>query len=239
MGKAHFATNIAVGLVLVLFFGYSQAQVTGISGSMNAVQALQRFQHNADQFFDDQRYVLAQRDYLKLSKLSDKYSQYRLAYMFYHGLGMPRDLIEAYAWSYVSAESNRADFVAFHKQVKSQLDEALLDAARERAAEYLAEAGLYRAAINARKLITREKRSCTGSRLGSSCDRVAVTSATCNANIGSTPSKRCLVMGSLGLPGVAGLLPLQLRSVERALDQFIAEYDPGRVELGELEIIED
>jgi len=233
------------GLALLLFIIFplhATAQIFGsagiTTGNINSVQALQRFQRNADQFYTDKRYDQAFRDYKTLSKLSDKHSQYRLATMYFDGLGVREDIIEAYAWSFVSAESKKPEFVAFHKQIRTLLTDEQLIQARMKAGKYIAEYGLFRAAINARKLIAREKKTCTGSRVGATCSQVASNSINCSGNIGSTPSRRCLIFGSVGLTGI-GVLPVELRKVERSLDSFIAEYNPGRVELGDLELIDE
>lgn len=230
-------------LLLTLISSTGSAQIFGVAGittsRVNAVQALQRFQQSADRFYASGHYDMALRDYMILSSYSDKYSQYRLATMYYDGKGTTKDLIEAYAWSFVSAESRKPDFVEFHKQVRSQLSEQELVAAREKASDYIARSGLFRAAIDARKMIAREKSECTGSRVGSTCHRVGGSSLSCNGDGNSAPSRRCLTIGSVGLPSVTGIFPSHLRTIERTLDQFIDEYDPGRVELGDLELIDD
>lgn len=223
--------------LLMLIVPTTNAQL-GISfGSSNAVHALQVYQQRADRFYDEGRYDQAVRIYQKLSQYSDKFSQYRLASMYLDGFGVQKDLLEAYAWSYVSAESRKPSYVAFHKEIRSMLDEEQLALARDKAGEYIAEYGLFRNAVDARQLIASEKKRCTGSRVGATCSRVGVSSVACNLNNRSIPSRRCLGFGSIGITGI-GILPADLRKVERALDTFIQEYNPGRVELGDFELID-
>lgn len=241
MGKLPFTGLLFIFIVVFYPPSYVLAQGLGTetNGSVNAVLALQRFQQITDQSFDDGHYARALSNYKRLSKLSDKYSQYRLAVMYLQGLGVEHNLIEAYAWSYVAAESSKKPYVDFHKAVREMLEPQQQDAAREKAGDYVTQYGLFRAAAHAVRLIRREKGQCTGSRVGSTCDRVSGSSLSCNSTITSTPSRSCLILGSVGLPGIIGAFPLDIRRVEDDLRGFLREYNPGRVELGDLELIDD
>ncbi len=199
---------------------------------IHAIEALEILQHRADHFFEKEQYDLALRDYSMLARVSDKYSQYYLAYMHFHGLGMPENLIEAYAWSYVAAETGIPDYVGFHQAVHVQLNEQQLIVAWKKANEYQNDVGIYKTAIRARKLIARKKQQCTGSRVGATCNRIGRSINTCNANMSKTPSQECLIIGAIDLLGIAGTQRFHLRNVEFALDHFIDENNPIRVELG-------
>ncbi len=235
MDRAVCIKSLILLFLLILIVPAANAQLG--FGNTNAVHALQVFQKRADRFYDDGRYNQALRLYKRLSQYSDKFSQYRLASMYLDGFGVEKNLLEAYAWSYVSAESRKPKYVAFHKEIRSMLDEEQLALAREKAGEYIAEYGLFSNAVNARRLIASEKKRCTGSRVGATCSNLGVSSIACNLRNSSIPSRRCLGFGSIGITGI-GILPAELRKVERALDTFIQEYNPGRVELGDLELID-
>jgi hypothetical protein len=48
-----------------------------------------------------------------------------------------------------------------------------------------------------------------------------------------------LKLGSVGLPSVRGAQPLEIRKVELTLRDIMDQYNPGHVELRELELIDD
>lgn len=235
---------LTIATILVLLtqtnLGYAQA-----GQGINAVQALALYQQRADKAFDSERYDRARREYRELAKLGDKYAQYRLAVIYEQGLGVPIDLIEAYAWSYVATESERSEYKEYHRSIRGQLNGRQLEAARELAGDRIGELGTYTVAINARKEIRQQKSECVGSRIGSSCERVSTIGTrpgsfgfSCNGFNGSIPSRSCLMLGAIGLPSVIGQQPSDIRKIERVLNQFIRSYDPGRIELGDLELID-
>ncbi len=209
-----------------------------VNGS-NAVFAYKKLQQRADENYSDGNYQKAYADYLQLAEFNDKYSQYMLGQMYAQGQGVNQDMVEAYAWSYVSAESRQKELVNSHVRLRQQLTPEQLQRGQRQAEKYHKDHGTYALANKARRLVRKGKRNCTGSRLGGSCDRVAASSFNCNSNGQGIPSKECLIFGSIGLPAIAGLQPSDLRVVENHLKDLIKNYNPGRVELGELEIIED
>lgn len=221
-------------------FGNSLQGAGGIdTGSINAVLAFKGLQEKADEHYKAERYEQAFTHYLRLAEYNDKFSQYRIGSMYAAGRGVPKNSVLAYAWTYVAAETRQKGLVNYHIKIRESLTPAELDRGRERANEYLQDYGTFAMANKARKLIRREKRSCTGSRVGSSCDKVASASGNCGSSSQGVLSSSCMTLGAVGLPAVSGLQPSDLRTAERQLDQMIDQYNPGRVELGELEIIED
>lgn len=247
--------RITAFLILLCTFGLAHAQAdsqpsfafgnnlqgtNGIDGgNVNAVQAFTKLQENADAAYKAKDYEKAYTLYHRLAEFGDKFSQYRIAYMHYNGVGATKDPIEAFAWSYVSAETKKKGLVNYHVSIRETLSAQQRANGQEKADEYLEKYGLFAIADNARKLIRKQKGECVGSRLGSSCDRVASSSITCNAFENNTPGRECLTLGSVGLPAVAGLQPKDLRTVENNLQEIMRTYSPGTVELRELQIIED
>lgn len=208
-------------------------------GNMNAVQALQVLQQRADQAYAENDYKRAHELYLHLNKIGDKFAQFRIAAMHEDGHFVEQSLIEAYAWSFLAAETGRRAFREYHQKIKSSLEPKALVLARERASELVAEHGIFAQAIRAQDLLRKERKNCTGSRVGSRCDAVAAVSFDCGLSAERLPETKCLRIGSLGLTAVAGSFPAQIRQVENGLRDFIREYNPGRVELGDFELIPD
>ncbi len=209
------------------------------SANLNAVLAFEKVQERADQHYKAKRYKQAFKDYHDLAKFNDKYSQYRVAFMYATARGVEKNMPAAYAWSYVASETRQKGFVNYHVKLREQLVPTQMDHGKELASEYLREYGTYSIANQARGLLRKGKRNCTGSRLGSSCDKVSSAGFNCGATSEGIPGKECMILGAIGLPAIAGLQPVDLRKAENQLEQLIDIYNPGKVELGELEIIED
>lgn len=221
-------------------FGNNVQGVAGVDGgNVNAVQAFNKLQSAADAAYKDKHYGRAYNLYHKLAEFGDKFSQYRIAYMHQNGVGTDKNHIEAYAWSYVSAETKKKGLVNYHVSLREKIPEADLELAKERAEEYHEEYGLHAVAYKARKLIRKKKQQCVGSRVGSSCDRIGSSGITCNAFENGMPGNACLTLGSVGLPAIAGMLPKDVKMVENNLDNIMRQYNPGQVILHDLQIIED
>ncbi len=208
-------------------------------GNINAVQAFQKTQERADVHYKAERYKQAFKLYHQLAEYNDKFSQYRVAYMYANGRGVEKDMTEAFAWSYVASETRQKGFVNYHVKVRDSLTPEQIDSGKELAQEYREDYGTFAVASKARRLVRKQKGSCVGSRVGSSCDRVTSVGINCGAAVEGTPDKECLTLGSVGLPGIAGMQPSDIRTVENHLKDMMDEYNPGRVELGDLELIED
>jgi len=221
-------------------FGNSIQGPGGIdSSSINAVLAFKKLQDTADADYKAEDYQRAFKRYHQLAKYNDKYSQYRIASMYAKGLGVEKNMVEAYAWTYVAAETKQKGFVNYHVSIRSKLNDSELQEGKNLASEYLKDYGTFAVASDARKLIRKQKRQCTGSRVGSSCDRISTAGINCGATSQGVIGRECLTLGAVGLPSVAGLQPKDLRDAENQLERLMDTYNPGSVELGELELIDD
>lgn len=233
-------TNYAQDSQPSLSFGNGIQGSGGLeNGYVNAIQALEKVQERADVHYKAERYERAYKLYHELAQYNDKFSQYRIAYMHANGRGVDKDILKAYAWSFVASETRQKGIVNYHVKVRDQLTPQQLERAKEMATEYRETYGTFAIASGARKLVRKEKRACTGSRIGTSCDRVSSSGISCSAVGDQTPSRDCLLLGSVGLPSVTGMMPKDLRQVENSLDDIMDLHNPGRVELRDLEIIED
>ncbi|MDA3934884.1 MAG: hypothetical protein PF630_11245 [Gammaproteobacteria bacterium] len=206
--------------------------------STNAVHAFTNTQQRADRLYASGTYQTAFHIYELLAELGDKYSQYRVAFMYEQAQGIEHNLLQAYAWSKVAAEAGHGPLIEYHQHIHDLLTEAQLPGARDLAIQYLTSYGLAAQAYNARLAIREELRKCTGSRLGTRCDRVTSRGITCGITNDGVPDLNCLKLGSVGVPSVMGAQPLDIRKIELTLRDIMDQYNPGTVELRELELID-
>jgi len=218
---------------------FSGAQGTETS-SINAVHALEKSQELADQLYQDKDYPRAFRMYEALAEHGDKFSQYRLAYMYEHGYSVAKDMRLAFAWSYLAAENGDPGIVKYHRYIRTKFDDTALRQVKPLAAQYLQKYGTYAQASKAKSLISREMRACSGSRTGSSCNKIRASGWKCGIVSGdNVPASDCMMLGMVGLPGFAGLQPADMRKAQQNLNRLQDMYHPGKVELGELRVIKD
>ncbi|MCG8465758.1 MAG: hypothetical protein MI750_13045 [Xanthomonadales bacterium] len=125
----------------------------------------------ADMTFARQDYVQAFSQYLALAESGDKVSQYKLALMYYFGLGVDVDRIEATAWAMVAQERGmdalRRIAQLFYRELGNSEKALLIDRIHVLDIEY--------GAVLEPKNIRDQRRlrqNCTGSRVGRACDRV-------------------------------------------------------------------
>ncbi|MDA3933550.1 MAG: hypothetical protein PF630_04365 [Gammaproteobacteria bacterium] len=229
--------------VTILFVHPAYAQFSVLNDSapksfMNAKQALQQMQGRADQAFAEQNYQRAFQFYNKLNKIGDNYSQFRLATMYEDGLYVEPDIIEAYAWSYLAAEVGRKAYMDYHLQIKSKLTAGQLPLARQRASELIKKYGVFVSLVRTQDLLRESLKNCTGSKVGNRCDAVSMQSFNCSSANELEGNLDCLRIGSLGLASIA-VSPVDIRMLQRSLRDYIDQYQPGRIELGDFELIKN
>jgi len=159
--------------------------------------------------------------------------------MLQNGMGVNRDLTQALAWAYVAAEKQTQPALGQYESIKAAMSEEQWQAAEPLAMQYLKDYGVSASSRRAYNIIRRQLRNCTGSRLGARCDRVYASSMNCNTASQGMPGESCLVMGMNGLPGVQRMQPATIRRTQENLLVLIENYNPGRVEFGEFQVLED
>lgn len=97
---------------------------------------------------------------------ADKPSQAIIAEMYWKGTGVPKDRPLAYAWMDIAAERLYSDLVVFRETYWNALTEAEREEAIRRGQPLLAEYGDDVAKPRLEKILKREKRNVTGSRVG-------------------------------------------------------------------------
>lgn len=213
----------------------SQNLGASASGDVDALQAITVFQQKADNYFNHRDYERAYKSYRRLAGHGDKFAQFRLAVMHDDGLGVAVNIPQAYAWAAVAAEGNRTEFVAYRDELYAQLDDSQWAQAETLANQRVAEVGNFQIALNTKRRMRREKIKCAGKGLmlfGRGCGVVV-----CNGFRNAIPSHRCLAVGALGLPGLDNIP--DVGKFLAAIDSQIEQYNPGYVEFGELELLED
>jgi hypothetical protein len=235
--------NLMLKLLLLLIM----ILTTHNAVAQNALFKFQETQNQADQAYQSGYYARAYQLYQQLNKAGDKFSAFRIATMYEDGLHVEQNLVEAYAWSYLAAESGRQKLRAYHEHIKRRLNEEELSQARERAGELIRDYGMFTYATASKKTLRSMLSQCVGSRVGSRCDKVSVNWSGCSISIADDksssdtdrmPSVACLRVGSLGLTSY-NVMPSTIRAVQKGLDEFIDQYNPGRVELGDFDLIDD
>lgn len=235
-------------VLLVLVTGQAMAQgfsnsFTGAAGiennAQNAVLAFKQAGDNADAIYQRGDYKRAFSQYQAMAKYGDKFSQLRLAIMYELGRGVDKDLTQAFAWSYVAAETGHQQFKDYHKMLRAQMTSEQISSAKQITRDYQIDYGMSAAADNARAIIKHTINNCTGSRTGTRCHSVSSNSVSCSLSNYGIPDKGCIQLGMLGIPAVQGMLPLDLRLARSNLDSIMSKYNPGRVEYRELRLINE
>ena len=129
-------------------------------------------QLQADALYEKGDYQQAMKQYLALAKKGDTFSQYRVSYMYLEGQGTGSDLIESFAWAFLSAQNDQKDLVQYRNTVSSLIPEDQQRKATRRVDYYMRKWGNRAIAQEAVDGARRELRDCTGSRLGTRCDEV-------------------------------------------------------------------
>lgn len=219
----------------------------GSTGLYSAVFVFQAYQQEVHQLFDDKQYQKAFDGYLRLAMANDKVAQYRLGYMLLEGLGTETDLVRAYAWARLAKENlpddydaNQKVYQTLHKHIRDKLSDEQLNLAKQKANQYLSKYGNFATSIKARRSFYRERSRCVGSRAGA-CNKAIQTNDSagtgiCELRFGIPPNNLCLLYGSLGVPSISGQGYQQVVQSIDMVERRIETYNPGRVELRELEI---
>lgn len=80
----------------------------------------------------ERRWPNAAEDFRVAASYADKYSQHRLSLLYWHGVGVEKDRVQAYLWADLAAERGYTEFLAVRERMWRQLDEAERAAALER-----------------------------------------------------------------------------------------------------------
>ena len=112
------------------------------------------------------RYAVALSELKRAARYADKPAQAMVAEMYWEGVGVPRDRVLGYAWMDIAAERLYHDFVVHREAYWNALSAAERKDAIARGQAVLAEYGDDAAKPRLEKVLRREGRNVTGSRVG-------------------------------------------------------------------------
>ena len=214
-------------------------------------------QQEADKLYERGDYNDAFKEYSRLAKKGDIFSQYQLSRMYYAGQGTRQEWPEAYAWSVLAAQTGVQEFVDYREALTVLVPEDERKAALRRADYFTRRWGNVAIAAEARDRAKRELRTCTGSRLGTRCEDVYAqqmpnawginpgpgtggSAAPRDADAGGSASGSGSLSSTAGGGGGDGRDIDHYQSLRQsiaALDAYIQRHT-CRVELGEFEVLE-
>jgi hypothetical protein len=114
----------------------------------------------ATALYENDDFGKAYKAYLKLGKKGDVFSAYRVSYMMLKGQGTRENLIEAFAWAVVAAESGSSELTEYRDAVG-----ALIPVEDRKKAQQKVDYFLRRYGPDDNKPASKEREGCTGSRL--------------------------------------------------------------------------
>lgn len=229
--------------------GLVMAILLALTSGVAPANSDQRAAESADSHYAAGEYRKAYRQYLRLARKGDPFSQYRASYMHLMGEGVEQDYPTAFAWAVLAAESGSPQLETYLEEVKAQVPTGQREAAQRKAEAYLREWGRLALAIEARRKADRQMRSCTGSRLGTRCDEVyavempkfwSINPGAGDGSDGGSAAPSGSVSGAgYGAGGATRDAEhyQELREYAAELDRMI-EQESGTVELGAFEVLE-
>ncbi len=130
--------------------------------------------------------------YKKLAKSGDKHAQYMLSIIYYHGYGVDKDIIESFAWSKLSTETQVNAFENNYKFISQNIADNLKTTALSRYEEIYRNYNDLAVARRYRLIFNKELPMCTGSRIRGNCGNVK---ASCNGignlSLNAQSEERC------------------------------------------------
>ncbi len=69
----------------------------------------------------NERWAEAADQFRNAARYADKYSQHRLSMLYWHGVGVTRDRVEAYVWADIAAERGYPQFLAIREKMWAEL----------------------------------------------------------------------------------------------------------------------
>lgn len=115
-------------------------------------------------------YEAAFKEYLKLAKDGDTFSQYRLSYMSLKGLGTQADVVESMAWAVLAAEGEHATLDDYQSAVAALVPDDQRKKAQRKAETFMRRWG-QEGDSEWNTLSSRYAGGCTGTKLATNCGK--------------------------------------------------------------------
>ncbi len=144
-------------ITLTLSFLLMAPPILGNSG--------QDARHNeAAALYEIGEYGKAYKQYVKLGKKGDRFSQYRVSYMHLNGLGTREDVVESLAWAVLAAQNGEEELASYQNAVAAMVPENKRQKAQQKADYYMRRWGGQKSTA-----VRNTRGSCTSSRIASHC----------------------------------------------------------------------
>lgn len=108
----------------------------------------------------------AARNFRLAARYADKYSQHRLSMLYWHGVGVGTDRVEAYIWADLAAERGYPQFLAIREKMWTELTAQQQAEVPQRGRKIFDEYADAVAKLRTERAIGQGKRQMTGSRTG-------------------------------------------------------------------------
>jgi len=193
----------------------------------------------ADAAFADGRWNEAFELYHDLAKISDKFSQYRLAVMYRRGLGVEPDPLEAYAWASIAAEFRHPDLLAYQTELAQALSDRQIEQARQRTKSIFHHHSYLGLMRKLARQFERQLNNCLGSRLGSTCRNTNLKIAGLSQSAPGTGSVEggTVLTQAVTAAEFYGPVSASLAIVNTQIDHYLDIYG-GTVVLKPLQLVE-
>lgn len=119
--------------------------------------------------YEQRDYAAAYKQYLKLAKAGDTFSQYRASYMNLMGLGTGANAVDALAWAVLAAQGDHENLDRYESTVAAMVPGGQRVKAEKRADYFLRRWGREDRGGGGRVLASTSEGGCTGSRLAANC----------------------------------------------------------------------
>lgn len=188
--------------------------------------------------FTNGRYAVALSAFQRAAEYGDKPAQAMIAEMYWTGTGVKADRPIGYAWMDLAAERLYANFLILREKYWEQLTPAEREEALRRGAGLLAKYGDDVAKPRLNDVLTRQRRSMTGGRTGGAVPQAVISFVGPEAVI---PFSKLTGVPASAMQGEQFYAkkywhPEQYWELQ---DQVWGAPPKGRVEIGQLEVIED
>lgn len=157
------STRIATSVLAVLFFAFNL--VPNVTQASTEPEG----RNEAASLYQGGEYKAAYKQYLKLAKDGDTFSQYRVSYMKLLGLGTKKKPSEAMAWAVLASESGDSNLAEYRNAVASQVPVKKRKEAERKATSFMRRWGPEGALDEDSTSSRVSGPECTGSRIMRNC----------------------------------------------------------------------
>ncbi|MBV34758.1 MAG: hypothetical protein CMP47_04790 [Rickettsiales bacterium] len=207
--------KMSVLIILILFTTITSAKET----LFDLPKVEEGAEKKADEYFEQGDFQAAFKQYLSLAKYGDKYSQYMVSFHYLNGLGVEKDIHQAYGWASLARRSPSPEIKRFYQEVEQAVPDAETQQAEKVKIELYEQYSDLAIAMNLKKMIRNTLPECTGSRIRGNCGFVRQY---CIDSGSQKSLDECLRNVSLTNPNVIRALKQDLARTNRFIEHKLA-----------------